>query len=157
MNKILIIIFISFGILFQPKASKHPIKINLQIRNQFGTLEHGVLFIYDNDILVYNGNFSKNGKVSVNLVQDKTYLLVISNPGHVSSHITLSTEKMLPDEVSKIFIDCKLYNVAARNIDFSMVNYKVKWNYITERFEYFNLNFGWIEEIQEEDKQKKSE
>lgn len=64
---------------------------------------------------------------------------------------------MLPDEVSKIFIDCKLYNVAARNIDFSMVNYKVKWNYITERFEYFNLNFGWIEEIQEEDKQKKSE
>lgn len=83
--------------------------------------------------------------------------MVVSNPGHASSHITLSTEKMLPDEVSKIFIDCKLNNVAARNIDFRKVNYKVKWNYITERFEYFNLNFGWIEEIEEVEKHKKTE
>jgi hypothetical protein len=57
----------------------------------------------------------------------------------------------------KIFIACKLYNVAAQKIDFNKVNYKVKWNYITEKFEYFNLNFGWVKEIEEVEKHKKTE
>lgn len=47
-----------------------------------------------------------------------------------------------------------MYNLHDKDIDQQMVKYTIKWNPILEKFEPFGLNFGWIKEIEELEKQK---
>jgi len=147
-QRIFILLVLSF--LVQTSfASKSELKLVIKASNQFGGLSSALAFVYLGDSLIETSYMSKKGTLVLNLEKENEYLLVISNPGHITSKITLNTEKMYTDQVNKVFLECKLYNVREKNIDLAKTEFKVKWNSITERFEYFNLNFGWIEEIKE--------
>ena len=149
-KRFLILFVFSFIIQFA-FANKSEIKVILKTVNQFGGLGKSLAFIYNGDSLIETAYTNNKGILVLKLEKESEYLLVISHPGHLTSKITLNTEKMYADQVSKIFLDCNLFNVREKNVDLAKTEFKVKWNPITERFEYFTQNFGWIEEIKEKD------
>ncbi len=111
-------------------------------------------FVYMEDSLV--GTFYSNakGEIKLELLRGIDYTLSVSKPGHVTNKIKLSTKYLFKDEVKKVTLPIRLYNLHDKDIDLQMVKYTIKWNPILEKFESFGLNFGWIKEIEELEKQK---
>ena len=140
-------IFLLIGLGLSAKSNS--IKVTLEVSNNFGALSSAKAFIYEVDSLIEAAYVSKTGKLTVELEKNKEYLFVVSNPGHITARASLSTEKMYNDQIKKIYFPIKLYNVRASDIHYPNVVYKVKWNPILERFETFQLNLGWYDELKE--------
>lgn len=141
-------IFIFFSIFtFQVAASQEKLKITLNVYNQVGSLRNSTIFIYNQNKLIGHHKVNSDGLLSVKIDKNQEYLFVISSPGHITSRVTLSTHKMYADQLNKVYLECQLYHVSNKTVNMANVNYKVKWNPIIERFEYFSNNWGWIDEI----------
>lgn len=111
-------------------------------------------FVYMEDSLVGTLYSDTKGEIKLELQRGMDYTLSISKPGHVTNKIKLSTKYLFKDEVKKVTLPIRLYNLHDKDIDQQMVKYTIKWNPILEKFEPFGLNFGWIKEIEELEKQK---
>lgn len=61
---------------------------------------------------------------------------------------------MALDQVKSLYFPIRLYNVRDPNIDYSNVVFKIKWNPYLERFETFQQNMGWIDELLEMEQKK---
>lgn len=106
------------------------------------------------DSLVGTFYSDTKGEIKLELQRGMDYTLSISKSGHVTNKIKLSTKYLFKDEVKKVTLPIRLYNLHDKDIDQQMVKYTIKWNPILEKFEPFGLNFGWIKEIEELEKQK---
>ncbi len=126
----------------------------MQVSSKFGLLTNSTIFVYEKDSLIFASKIQQTGDILIDLEREKNYKLVVSNPGHVSVTALLSTEKMAMDQVKSLYFPIRLYNVRDLNIDYSNVVFKIKWNPYLERFETFQQNMGWIEEMLELEKKK---
>lgn len=130
-------------------AKADVVKFKTIITNQYDVLSEALAFIYLEDSLIGAEYADKNGVIKLELERDKEYKITVSKPGHIATTVEISTKSLFRDEVIKVTLPIRLYNLRDNDIDRSLVSYRIKWNPILERFETFGLNLGWIDEIKE--------
>ena len=111
-------------------------------------------FIYLEDSLIGAEYADKNGVIKLELERDKEYRITVSKPGHIATTVEIRTKSLFRDEVKKVTLPIRLYNLRDNDIDRSLVSYRIKWNPILERFETFQQNMGWIDELLEMEQKK---
>lgn len=67
---------------------------------------------------------------------------------HQTVIINLNTQRVPPELVKKLRIPVLLLHLSDQDASGEPIQFSIKWNPILERFESFEVNMGWKEELQ---------